>query len=302
MTRISRDFGDADDADRHIVGRARASGDGPHAGTPQPRCDPSPSGRSPRCLRRGIVHRLFKQRRDVPQSSQFPSFDGGAATIRRSISPHASVTIGRMAQGGDRYIAYTHRYFRFWLPVYDWFALSIGYVYRASTERARIAAGERIVDICTGTGEMAIRLAEAGARVTGIDVTPEMLASATAKQATHGIGFGLMDARHLGFADRSFDTAVLSLALHDMPRAVAIEVLREAARVARNRILILDYELPRRPLLHRLSVAAIAWFETIYFRRYVREGLDPLLADAGLHRSTRNRVGVSFFALCEVTL
>jgi ubiquinone/menaquinone biosynthesis C-methylase UbiE len=111
-----------------------------------------------------------------------------------------------------------------------------------------------------------------------------------------------MDARKLGFADRMFDTAMLSLALHDMPRAVAIDVLREAARVTRRRILILDYELPRQPLLHRLSVAAIRWFETVYFPRYVREGLEPLLLDAGFRRFVRTPIRGSFFALCEVTL
>jgi ubiquinone/menaquinone biosynthesis C-methylase UbiE len=138
--------------------------------------------------------------------------------------------------------------------------------------------------------------------VTGVDVTLEMLESATAKVPSAAIDYALMDARSLGFADRTFDTAVLSLALHDMPRAVAVDVLREAARVARRRILILDYELPRQPLLHRLSVAAIKWFETVYFPRYVREGLLPLLESAGLKNSVRTPIHGSFFALCEITL
>jgi len=202
----------------------------------------------------------------------------------------------------DRYIAYTRRYFRFWLPVYDLFAFTIGNVYRTSVSRANIGRGERVIDICTGTGEMARRLARAGASVTGIDVTLEMLAQASEKLPDAEIEFALMDARSLGFADRKFETAVLSLALHDMPRAVAIDVLREAARVTSRRILILDYELPRQPLLHRLSVAAIRWFETVYFPRYVREGLEPLLREAGLLQFVRTPIRGSFFALCEVSL
>jgi ubiquinone/menaquinone biosynthesis C-methylase UbiE len=202
----------------------------------------------------------------------------------------------------DRYITYTHRYFRFWLPVYDWFAASIGYVYRAGVARARIAEGERVVDICTGTGAMALRLASAGARVTGVDVTLEMLRSAAGKGSGRRPELALMDARRLAFADSTFDTAVLSLALHDMPRAVSVEVLREAARVSRRRIFVLDYDLPSQPILHRASVAAIRWFETVYFPRYVKEGLEPLLRDAGLHKSVRTPIPLSFFALCEITL
>ncbi len=202
----------------------------------------------------------------------------------------------------DPYIEYTHRYFRFWLPVYDLFAFTIGSVYRASAERAGITTGETVVDICTGTGEMAHRLARRGARVTGVDVTPDMLAGARSKSPGLGVSLAVMDARRLGFPDRSFDTAMLSLALHDMPRAVAIGTLREAARVAARRVLILDYDLPRRSLLRRLCLFATRWFETVYYPRYVREGLEPLLADAGLSHATRTPIRGSFFSLFEIDL
>jgi len=200
----------------------------------------------------------------------------------------------------DRYIEYTHRYFRFWLPVYDLFAFSVGRAYRKVVEIAGVEEGETVLDICSGTGEMSRRLAARGAIVTGVDVTPDMLKKARRKLDGMSVNLLLMDARRLAFPDDSFDTAFLSLALHDMPRAVSVEALREAARVARRRVVILDYELPRQPLLRAASQRMIEWFETVYFRRYVREGLDPLLSDAGLSFAVHTPIRGSFFSMCEV--
>ena len=119
----------------------------------------------------------------------------------------------------DPYIAYTHRFFRKWLPWYDLLAWSIFNVY---TGAARRAQAPTLPDICTGTGEMALRCAKAGARVTAIDITEPMLTKARKKTRDLPIDFRLMDAQRLEFDDASFDVALLSLALHDMPRRVRL--------------------------------------------------------------------------------
>ena len=185
----------------------------------------------------------------------------------------------------DAYIAYTHRFFRKWLPVYDGFALSIAWVYRAAVELAEPAPGRTILDLCTGTGEVAIRLARRGARVIAVDVTPDMLERARAKAARKAAGlpidWRLGDARSLDLADLSVDAVTVSFALHDMPRPARLGVLREALRVTRNRLVILDYDLVP-SWLGRAQTRAIASFETAYFPRFAEEGVEPLLAELGL--------------------
>ena len=139
----------------------------------------------------------------------------------------------------DPYVAYLHRFFARWSPLYDLFAAPIAFVYRRAAALAGARPGRELLELCTGTGEWAVRAARAGATVTAIDFTPSMLARARRKTAGLPVRLLEMDARRLAFADASFDVAVLSFALHDMPRAVRVEALREAARVGREGVIVL---------------------------------------------------------------
>ena len=81
------------------------------------------------------------------------------------------------------------------------------------TEMRRYLPGTKRLDILdagTGTGYFAILLSAQGHRVTGIDITPAMLAEAkaTAKLAASDARFLLMDAMHTDFPDASFDAVV----------------------------------------------------------------------------------------------
>ena len=99
---------------------------------------------------------------------------------------------------------------------------------------ARIRPGERVLDLATGTGITAIAARERGANVTGVDLTPELLAVAQKKAQDAGfddIDFREGDAEALPFADATFDV-VLSTCGHmfapDQPK-----VASELARVTR---------------------------------------------------------------------
>lgn len=197
----------------------------------------------------------------------------------------------------DPYIAYTHRFFRKWLPFYDLFAWSIFNVYTAAARRAH---ARTLLDICTGTGEMALRCATAGAQVTAIDITEPMLAKARKKAGRLPIDFRLMDARRLEFADASFEVSLVSLALHDMPRRVRLQVLREACRVTSKRIVILDYEFPEPRWLRRVLIGLVGLFETAYFKQFASEGLRPLLEEAGLRPIEVVRLFPPLFAVYVV--
>jgi len=183
---------------------------------------------------------------------------------------------------GDPYVAFTRRFFARWSPVYDLFAKPIGFAYGAAVRRAGARPGREILDLCTGTGEIAIRCARRGARVTAVDLTPSMFIRAARKARGLPVRFAGMDARRLAFEDGSFDAVLLSFALHDMPRKVRGEVLREAARVAREAVVILDYDVPKRGPWRRLVLAGLGLFETPYLADFAKQGAGGAIAEAGL--------------------
>jgi demethylmenaquinone methyltransferase/2-methoxy-6-polyprenyl-1,4-benzoquinol methylase len=184
---------------------------------------------------------------------------------------------------GEPYVRYNTRFFARWAPYYDLFATSIFWVYRATVRLIAPRPGMSVLDICTGTGEIARRCAARGARVTGIDLSPAMLSRARRKLDAGGLRGTLseMDARALSYPDCSFDVVVISFGLHDMPPQARRRVLREAARVARERLIVADYELPAGRWSSRWWRRMIGWVETPYFESFVRSGAAPLLREQG---------------------
>jgi SAM-dependent methyltransferase len=93
--------------------------------------------------------------------------------------------------------------------------------------------GERWLDVATGTGAVAIRAAQAGADVTGVDVAPRMLATARRFAAAAGlrVRFDLGDAERLPYDASAFDvvSSAQGVIFALDPRAAA----RELARVCR---------------------------------------------------------------------
>jgi len=96
---------------------------------------------------------------------------------------------------------------------------------------AGLSAGARVLDVGCGTGVVAITAARHGASVTGLDLTPELLAQAKAIAPTagvRGIDWREGDAEKMPFADATFD-AVLSQFGHmfaPRPEVVTKEMLR----------------------------------------------------------------------------
>lgn len=68
--------------------------------------------------------------------------------------------------------------------------------------------GERWLDVATGTGEIAVAAARAGADVTGIDIAPELIDTARhrAENAGQPVRFDVGDCENLPYDDASFDT------------------------------------------------------------------------------------------------
>jgi ubiquinone/menaquinone biosynthesis C-methylase UbiE len=87
--------------------------------------------------------------------------------------------------------------------------------------------GRRVLDVGCGTGQLAVALAEKGAKVWGVDVSPEMLARARERPGPR-VGLKLGPAEALPFKDGWFERTVMRLVVHHVDRTRA---LPELARV-----------------------------------------------------------------------
>ena len=93
-----------------------------------------------------------------------------------------------------------------------------------------IGPGQRVLDVAAGTGNVAIRAAEAGAIVVASDLTPENFAAGRREATAHGVQIEWVeaDAEALPFGDGEFDAVTSSVGAIFAPhhRAVVDELLR----------------------------------------------------------------------------
>jgi demethylmenaquinone methyltransferase / 2-methoxy-6-polyprenyl-1,4-benzoquinol methylase len=122
---------------------------------------------------------------------------------------------------------------------------------RAAAAAADLAAGDRALDCCTGTGDLAFELAArvtGSGHVVGLDFAEEMLGRARAKAAGRGIDveFVAGDVLALPFDDGEFDAATVAFGIRNVSDLDA--GIAEMARVVRpgGRVVILEITTPRR--------------------------------------------------------
>jgi demethylmenaquinone methyltransferase/2-methoxy-6-polyprenyl-1,4-benzoquinol methylase len=146
-------------------------------------------------------------------------------------------------------------------PVYDLMnrvmTAGLDQRWRRLTADAAVRSGDRVLDACCGTGDLAVADARAGGRVVGLDFSERMLERARRKSAE--VDWVQGDLLELPFEDASFDAATVGFGVRnvaDLERA-----LRELRRVLRSggRLAILEITTPRGPLrvFYRL------WFDRI---------------------------------------
>jgi SAM-dependent methyltransferase len=151
--------------------------------------------------------------------------------------------------------------------------------------RLGVGPDTRLLDIGCGSGYAAAMAAERGADVTGVDITPELIAIARERVPGGHFVVGAMDA--VPFADDSFDAAVGFNAFQfadDPKRAV-----REAARTIRRGGLLAatTFAEPERNESTALHLALEPLRDSAPARHLPYElsaadGLEGLLAEAGL--------------------
>jgi demethylmenaquinone methyltransferase/2-methoxy-6-polyprenyl-1,4-benzoquinol methylase len=183
--------------------------------------------------------------------------------------------------------------------------------WRRLTARAVVHPGDRVLDACCGTGDLALACAAEGGRVTGLDFSAPMLERARRKSAA--VEWVEGDVLALPFGEGSFDAVTVGFGVRNVPELE--RGLAELRRVLRpgGRLAILEITRPRGVLapFYRL------WFDVLvpalgkvlpggaaytYLPASVRrfpgpDGLAELMAGAGFEAVRYRRLAGGIVAL-----
>lgn len=116
-----------------------------------------------------------------------------------------------------------------------------------------IKRGDRILDLCCGTGTLTVLLAELfydDCSILGVDLSQGQIAQAQKKDIYPNLKFIVMDANNLQFNNESFDKIIISAALHEMDKNQRLNVLSEVHRVLKKdgQFLIFEHHEPSKPI------------------------------------------------------
>ncbi len=172
---------------------------------------------------------------------------------------------------------------------------------------ANVGPSDRVIDVACGTGALTMAMAGRAAHVTGIDLSEDMIITARRAAARRGmtnVTLELHDASDLSsYADKEFDVAVASMAMHQFEAGLAVKILAEMDRIAK-RVIIADYNCPMR----RNLPAALSWSieymaaDDHYrnFRIFMKNGGMPWLAgQAGLNMEVVETSGGGVFVVAQ---
>jgi demethylmenaquinone methyltransferase / 2-methoxy-6-polyprenyl-1,4-benzoquinol methylase len=156
---------------------------------------------------------------------------------------------------------------------------------------AQTGPGMQALDVCCGTGDIALTLRETGAAVTAIDFSRPMLRVAGARAAAPAPFFVCGDAQQLPFPDEVFDAVTVGYGLRNL--ADWQRGLEEMWRVARpgGRMLVLEFGKPSNPFWRAVYFAwlrrAIPIFGRVFCKNapayaYIFESLRHYPAQQGV--------------------
>jgi ubiquinone/menaquinone biosynthesis C-methylase UbiE len=143
-----------------------------------------------------------------------------------------------------------------------------------------IKAGDRVLDVCCGTGEQVFHYTQKGAIATGVDQEPSMIKLAERNRKRRGFNstFCVTSATELPFPDGYFDCASISLGLHEMERDERNRAVSEMKMVVKKKgvLMFIDFQVPLPKNLFAYLIRAVEFLagkdNRMCFRDYLAQG------------------------------
>lgn len=150
------------------------------------------------------------------------------------------------------------------------FGLDMAWRRKAAREAAK-AGGNLWLDVCSGTGEMALnlsRLADETVKIISVDFSDSMLARGLKTRTIHQLSWVMADAVHLPFTDDSFDLVTISFATRNINinREILVAHFKEFRRVLKpgGCFINLETSQPSKKIIQKL------------FHFYIKSAVKPL--------------------------
>lgn len=131
-----------------------------------------------------------------------------------------------------------------------------------------IKRGDRVLDLCCGTGTLTIlltRLFYKDCKIIGVDISSGQITQAKKKNKYPNLKFAVMDANELKFPREYFDHVVISAALHEMDKNQRLNVLFEIHRIIKQGgyLLVFEHHEPHKIPLRILYNFYLGFIEKI---------------------------------------
>lgn len=139
---------------------------------------------------------------------------------------------------------------------------------RRMVRETGVTAGQAVLDVCCGTGDVAFALARSGAQVTGLDFSEAMLGVARRRGTEGAVTFVQGDALALPFPDGSFDCVTIAYGLRNV--ADVDRGLEELLRVLRpgGRLVVLEFGKPRNGFVRWAYFQYLRWIVPVFGRLF----------------------------------
>ena len=142
-------------------------------------------------------------------------------------------------------------------------------------------SGDRVLDVCCGTGDQVFYYAKSNIIATGIDLDSNMIKVAKRNKKKLGLNnvlFQIADAQKMPFESDSFDYASISFGLHEKERKVRDNIISEMKRVVKKEgsLIFIDYQAPLHKNLYSCFIKIIEYFagrdHFKHFKDYFKQG------------------------------
>lgn len=147
-----------------------------------------------------------------------------------------------------------------------------------------------ILDVCAGTANSSIAVAEKNDknRITGIDLSPDMISIANRKIKKlnlKNIDISRMNAINMEFKDNEFDIIMISFGLHEMNFIIMNNVLKEMHRVLKKNglLYIVDFAKENKFMVKLLLWFYMKIFEPSHMKDFINYDWRSILRKIGLN-------------------